>query len=55
MAEYDEEKVGYIIALLMVDYKGAISYDRLRSLPIPEIFNLCDHIAKIKKAEKKGH
>lgn len=54
MAEDDDEKIGYIIASLMVFYKGSLSYDRLMSLPIPELTRLCEYAAKITKEQERA-
>ena len=54
MAKYDDEQIGYKIASLMVFYKGSISYDRLRKLPIPELTRLCEYAAKINLEKEKA-
>jgi len=49
MDETDDEVIGYLIANLMVFYKGAISYKELINMPIPELLELQKYAEKINR------
>lgn len=50
----DDDKIDYMIATLMVFYKGSLSYDRLMSLPIPKLRSLCEYAVKINKEQERA-
>ncbi len=50
----DGEEIDYMIAWLMVLYKGSMSYDRLMSMPIPKLVKLCEYASKIAKEQEKA-
>jgi len=53
MDEESNESLDYLISCLMVFYKGALSYTDLQSMPIPELYQLNAHAAKINKEIEK--
>ena len=53
----DEElgtKIDYIIAHLMVFYKGSLSYSQLQGMPYPEILKLNEFAERINKERERA-
>jgi len=48
------EDIDYIIAHLMVFYKGALSYSELNEMPYPEILKLNHFADRINKARERA-
>lgn len=54
MDESSAEEIDYIISNLMVFYKGALSYETLQNMPLPEIYQLNLHAGRISKEIEKA-
>jgi len=54
MDEQIDEKIDYIIAHLMVFYKGALSYKQLQEMPYPEILKLNEFAQRINKERERA-
>ena len=52
MDKTSDEQIGYIIANLMVYYKGALTYDRLMTMPIPLLLDYLKYAGKIEKEKE---
>ena len=54
MGEQFYEEVDYIIAHLMVFYKGALSYSELQAMPYPELLKLNEFAERINKERERA-
>lgn len=54
MDEQIDEQIDYIIAHLMVFYKGALSYSELQEMPYPEILRLNEFAGRINKERERA-
>lgn len=54
MDEEIDARIDYIIAHLMVFYKGALSYTELQEMPYPEIFKLNKFAERINKERERA-
>lgn len=49
----ENNSIDYLIANLMVFYKGALSYSELQSMPLPELYQLNEYAVKINREIEK--